>query len=293
LDAALSEQADGPMKQLLACLKQRGDILENQCGQIFEQAQHGFRPVLRRLGDAREIRAAVTEIIEGRNVKDSEQKISDLCSAVTEAENPVTKWQELIAELDTLIASRDAAALPSTPIFSAARFTYANVESLRKGLPQDTLENRRFFNIHDRIEFEFKRGIKADGAENFVPFISASPGQQATCLLETLLSQDGAPLLIDQPEEDLDNEQIQSVSERIMTTKSLRQLIFVSHNANVVVNGDSELVACFKYRDQNDNTVGLISPIGSIDCEPVRETITSVMEGGKTAFELRREKYGF
>ena len=166
-------------------------------------------------------------------------------------------------------------------------------ESLRKGLPQDTLENSRFFNIHDRIEFEFKRGIKADGTENFVPFISASPGQQATCLLETLLSQDGAPLLIDQPEEDLDNEQIQSVSERIMTTKSLRQLLFVSHNANVVVNGDSELVACFKYRDQNDNSAGLISPVGSIDCEPVRETITSVMEGGKRAFELRREKYGF
>jgi len=293
LDAALSEQGDGPMKQLLASLRERGDILEKQCGQIFEQAQHGFRPVLRRLGDVREIRAAITEIIEGRNVKDSEQKISDLSYAVTGAENPVTKWQELIAELDTLIGSREAATLPSTPILSAAGFTSANIESLRKGLPQDTLENSRFFNIHDRIEFEFKRGIKADGTENFVPFISASPGQQATCLLETLLSQDGAPLLIDQPEEDLDNEQIQSVSERIMTTKSLRQLLFVSHNANVVVNGDSELVACFKYRDQNNNSAGLISPVGSIDCEPVRETITSVMEGGKRAFELRREKYGF
>ena len=293
LDAALSELGDGPMRQLLASLKERGDILEKQCGQIFEQAQHGFRPVLRRLGDVREIRAAITEIIEGRNVKDSEQKISDLSSVVSESKNPVTNWQELINELDTLVGSREAATPPSTPILSAAGFTAANIESLRKGLPQDTLEKNRFFNIHDRIEFEFKRGLKADGTENFVSFISASPGQQATCLLETLLSQDGAPLLIDQPEEDLDNEQIQSVSERIMTTKSLRQLIFVSHNANVVVNGDSELVACFKYRDQNDNTAGLISPVGSIDCGPVRETITSVMEGGKRAFELRREKYGF
>jgi chromosome segregation protein len=198
-----------------------------------------------------------------------------------------------MAELDLLIASRESATLPSTPILSATGFTAANIESLRKGLPQETLEKNRFFNIQDRIEFEFKRGVKPDGTDNYIPFISASPGQQATCLLETLLAQDGAPLLIDQPEEDLDNEQIQSVSERIMTTKSLRQLIFVSHNANVVVNGDSELVACFKYRDQNDNTTGLISPIGSIDCQPVRETITSVMEGGRRAFELRREKYGF
>jgi hypothetical protein len=84
----------------------------------------------------------------------------------------------------------------------------------------------------DRINyFEFRRGKKPDGTENYIPFLSASPGQQATCLSETLLAQDGAPLLIDQPEEDLDNEQIQSVSERISSTKSLLQLLFVSHNA--------------------------------------------------------------
>ncbi|MGA3333141.1 MAG: TrlF family AAA-like ATPase [Terracidiphilus sp.] len=293
LDAALTEQGDSPMKQFLAALKERGEILEKQCSQIFEQAQHGFRPVLRRLGDARGIRAAIAELIEGRNVKDSEQKISDLGSDTIKAENPASRWQELMAELDILVGNRESATLPSTPILSVAGFTSANIESLRKGLSRDTQEKNRFFNIHDLIEFEFKRGTKPDGTENYVPFISASPGQQATCLLETLLAQDGAPLLIDQPEEDLDNEQIQSVSERIMTTKNLRQLIFVSHNANIVVNGDSELVACFKYHDQNDNTAGLIDPVGSIDCEPVRETITSVMEGGKRAFELRREKYGF
>ena len=107
------------------------------------------------------------------------------------------------------------------------------------------------------------------------------------------MAQDGAPLLIDQPEEDLDNEQIQRVSDKIMTTKALRQLIFVSHNANLVVNGDSELVACFRYDDQSDQAAGRISPIGSIDCEAVRNTITAVMEGGKRAFELRREKYRF
>lgn len=293
LNAALTDQADSLTQRFLAALKKRGDILETQCSKIFEQAQHGFRPVLRRMSDARKIRAAIAEIIEGRNVKDSEQKASDLARDVINAENPVNRWQELMAELDLLVGSRESATLPSSPILAGAGFTNANLDSLRRGLLQETLEKNRFFNIHDQIEFEFKRGTKPDGTENYIPFISASPGQQATCLLETLLAQDGAPLLIDQPEEDLDNEQIQSVSERIMTTKSLRQLIFVSHNANIVVNGDSELVACFKYKNQNDNTTGLISPVGSIDCESVRETITSVMEGGKRAFELRREKYGF
>lgn len=293
LAAMLDEQADSPMKGFLAALKERGDVLAKQCNEIFEQAQHDFRPVLRRLSDARAIRTAIAEFVEGRNVKDSEQKVSDLAADIINAEKSAERWQELVAELDSLVASRESSSLPSMPILSATGFTNANVESLRKGLPQETLEKNRFFNIHDQIEFEFKRGLKPDGTENYIPFVSASPGQQATCLLETLLAQDGAPLLIDQPEEDLDNEQIQSVAERIMTTKSLRQLIFVSHNANIVVNGDSELVACFKYRDQNDNTAGLISPVGSIDCEPVRETITAVMEGGRRAFELRREKYGF
>ena len=122
---------------------------------------------------------------------------------------------------------------------------------------------------------------------------SASPGQQATCLLRTLLAQSGAPLLIDQPEEDLDNEQIHVLSGRIAETKHNRQLLFVSHNANIVVNGDAELVVCFGYRDAGDNTRGKIDPVGSIDCATVRETITTIMEGGRQAFELRKNKYGF
>jgi len=91
----------------------------------------------------------------------------------------------------------------------------------------------------------------------------------------------------------LDNEQIHVLSQRIAKTKHNRQLLFVSHNANIVVNGDAELVVCFGYKEAGDNTKGQISSIGSIDCAPVRKTITNVMEGGREAFELRRNKYGF
>ena len=83
------------------------------------------------------------------------------------------------------------------------------------------------------------------------------------------------------------------LSERIAETKHNRQLVFVSHNANIVVNGDAELVVCFGYQDAADNTRGKIDPIGSIDCRPVRDAITAVMEGGRHAFELRQQKYGF
>jgi len=64
-----------------------------------------------------------------------------------------------------------------------------------------------------------------------------------------------------------------------MRTKALRQLIFVSHSAILAVNGDSELVACFRYEDQNKQATGRINAVGSIDCEAVRKTITAVMDG--------------
>ncbi len=110
--------------------------------------------------------------------------------------------------------------------------------------------------------------------------------------MRTLLSKEGPTLLIDQPEEDLDNEQIRAIADRISETKHNRQLIFVSHNANIVVNGDAELVVHFDYAPSTA-TQGVIERTGSIDYEPIREIITSVIEGGREAFELRREKYGF
>ena len=155
------------------------------------------------------------------------------------------------------------------------------------------LENIRFINLLDKIRFEFHIGRHPDGSPKFIPFDTASPGQQATCLLKTLLAQSGAPLLIDQPEEDLDNEQIHLLAGDIAVTKHNRQLLFVSHNANIVVNGDAELVVCFGYSKSDDISSGQVKSSGSIDNNEIRAAITTIMEGGKQAFELRLQKYGF
>jgi chromosome segregation protein len=206
LKASSDKLANHPMESLVAAVKERGDLLEKQCKSIFEQAQHGFRPVLKRMGDARQVKAAVTAIIDNRNVKDGDSKIDGLSKLVLGAANPLEKWQDVVRELELVVRAREAATSPAAATLETAGFTSANIDSLRKGLPLQTIDQHRYFNIEDRVEFEFKRGVNADGTEKYVPFISASPGQQATCLLETLLAQDGAPLLIDQPEEDLDNE---------------------------------------------------------------------------------------
>jgi chromosome segregation protein len=285
--------ATSPWDSFKAALQERANLLRKQCQQISEQAKHEFTAELAFCGDDKPVRAALDKLVQGRNVKDSDQKVRALAGIICTAVHPIAMWAELMAELDMLCRSKGTGALPDATILKAAGFTDANIESIRNGVNANMLEPLRFFNVADQIKFSFRMGKKADGSINYIPFDSASPGQQATCLLRTLLAQTGAPLLIDQPEEDLDNEQIHVLSQLIAETKHNRQLLFVSHNANIVVNGDAELVVCFGYRDAGDNTRGKIDPVGSIDCAEVRDTITTVMEGGRAAFELRKNKYGF
>ena len=99
------------------------------------------------------------------------------------------------------------------------------------------------------------------------------------------MSQSHGPLIIDQPEEDLDNKIINKVITAIQNTKERRQLILATHNANIAVNGNSENVIELVRGEQ--------AAIGAIDEEEVRKAITETMEGGKKAFELRRKKYNF
>lgn len=88
------------------------------------------------------------------------------------------------------------------------------------------------------------------------------------------------------------NRAIDEVIKNIWDAKKHRQLIFTSHNANLVVNGDAELVVCCDYREAGNQTRGSIKAEGAIDTKAVKNEITSVMEGGEKAFRLRKDKYG-
>ena len=91
----------------------------------------------------------------------------------------------------------------------------------------------------------------------------------------------------------MDNPIILEIVEKIWEAKKKRQLIFASHNANLVVNGDAELVACCGYRTAGDQSRGTIAARGAIDIDKIRNLIKQIMEGSEAAFNLRKEKYGF
>lgn len=97
--------------------------------------------------------------------------------------------------------------------------------------------------------------------------------------------------MIDQPEDDLNMRIINDVVETLWEAKKRRQLIFVSHNANLVVNGDAECVVCCDYRTSATESGGRIKLSGAIDVPEINREIADVMEGGIEAFKLRYEKY--
>ena len=123
-----------------------------------------------------------------------------------------------------------------------------------------------------------------------------STGQKATAVLLLLLLESEAPLIVDQPEDDLDNRFItEGVVPRMREEKQRRQFLFSTHNANIPVLGDAELIVGLSATGEAEHGCARIAPehMGSIDAEPVRELVEEILEGGKEAFERRRRKYGF
>ena len=115
-----------------------------------------------------------------------------------------------------------------------------------------------------------------------------SLGQRASALMLFVLSQRvNDVVIIDQPEDDLDNQTIyDDVIKLIRELKPETQFIFATHNANIPVLGDAEQVIACVYQDDH---ISIVS--GSIDCVDVQQRIVGIMEGGAEAFEKRKQVY--
>lgn len=144
-------------------------------------------------------------------------------------------------------------------------------------------------------------------------FVSMSQGKQAFVILKLLLefSDKTCPILIDQPEDSLDNRAIyKDLVKYLRKKKTERQIIIVTHNPNVVVGADSELIIIanqhgkdspninhikFQYKSGSlENTYSFIDTKECIlDKQGIREHVCEILEGGKEAFEKRERKYGF
>lgn len=123
-----------------------------------------------------------------------------------------------------------------------------------------------------------------------------STGQKATAVLMMLLLDSSGPLIIDQPEDDLDNRFIaRDIIDRMRQQKRKRQFVFSTHNANIPVLGDAELIVGLEAAgDADEEGNASIEPFhrGSIDAPAIKKLVKDVLEGGDRAFRLRKQRYG-
>ncbi len=130
---------------------------------------------------------------------------------------------------------------------------------------------------------------RPDSTRDFKLLKKCSIGERGTALLSVILITGREPLIIDQPEDDLDHFYLyKTLTPIIKEVKKRRQLIFATHDANIVINGDTELILITTTRDGKFGEVILTS----IENLNNREDVMKVLEGGKDAFRKRREKYG-
>ena len=138
--------------------------------------------------------------------------------------------------------------------------------------------------------------VSIKSAQTWKELDQLSTGQKATAVLLLLLLESDAPLIVDQPEDDLDNRFIaESVVPTMREEKRKRQFIFSTHNANIPVLGDAEqIVGLTPVVDGGIEHATIPDELcGSIDTDAVKKLVEELLEGGQEAFEFRRQKYGF
>jgi len=139
-------------------------------------------------------------------------------------------------------------------------------------------------------EDDLRVSYKPENSKRYIPLSNASAGQKTTAILTFLLAYGDLPLLLDQPEDDLDNKLVYDlIVTRLKKAKSKRQIIVVTHNANIPVNADAEYIVSMN----SESELVDVNYDGTMDDKNIRKEICDVMEGTQFAFEMRAKKYHF
>ncbi len=252
-------------------LRNRRRILIKQHREAFDRVIHSIRT---NFGD----RIRVVRINEG-NVKPVEQFLQRL------KQRGITRWWNDLTESnrpssETLLVHFDDGSLQELGMSDPVQKTIR--ESLTRSVRRQ-LETLRCPDLY-RLE------LKVDD-DSYRTLEELSGGQRVSVLLSLLLeTTDERPLVIDQPEDELDNRFLfDTVLQALKELKGRRQVIIATHNANVVVNGDADMII------QLDASAhqGKVACAGAIEEPEIRNAIVRTVDGGEAAFRLRRRKYGF
>lgn len=158
-----------------------------------------------------------------------------------------------------------------------------------------TKDSVTFIELIQKIsEFEELRAEKVQRiiykvGEEYIDLHKTSPGTQTNAVMEFILHTDSTvPLLIDQPEDNIDNEaRYAQLTRWVRNQKYKRQIILVTHDANIVINGDAECVIIAEHTSDKFSY-----EYGALEYGDILDKAAVILDGGKTAIHRRIEKYG-
>ena len=200
-----------------------------------------------------------------------------------------TKWIEDAQEL-TIMGLVSAIRKGKDDLLSRGWGLTPGFAETLTGLDTAQLHALEAIDMEDRIGIELN--VSHSGGERFKDLKHLSIGQQCTAILHLLLLNNPDPLIMDQPEDNLDNAFIaERIVKELRFEKTKRQFLFATHNANIPVFGDAEWIGvCTAAGDRAEMPSDMQ---GSIDVQKIRDHGAGILEGGREAFTQRRQKYGF
>jgi ABC-type cobalamin/Fe3+-siderophores transport system ATPase subunit/acetolactate synthase regulatory subunit len=242
-------------------------IREEVASELQREAGKRVRIRIMRNADHLAYQQMLVDGLRGARVRNHEEIIATLMQLRPE-------------QLAQLIQTDDVESLEELTAFGRER-SRKILDAFRESVDPLTLE---VIAIEDRVGIELN--VSTAGKANFKDASDLSRGQKCTALLPILLARRDSPLIIDQPEDNLDNHFIfETVVNAVQRLKKRRQMIFITHNANIPVLAEADLVLVMN----SDGRIGVIERSGSVD--ECREQIIELLEGGRRAFELRSKRY--
>ena len=235
---------------------------------VSDQSSESVKVCVRTLTDCGQLEHELKTRLGKRFEKDR----TAICQQIQPASDEMWSWDRL----DDVIAEMRRYGEAPTGGWEAQDQRFLKV---LENIDPENLDRLVLYSPDDSVSVEYK-----EESGTWTKLAHGSPGQQTAALLAFVLGQGTEPIILDQPEDDLDNTVIYKLLvKRLREVKTNRQVIVVTHNPNIVVHADAEYVMSLKAQCGQTH----ITCDGGLQDQKVRNEICRVMEGGKDAFEKR------
>jgi ABC-type lipoprotein export system ATPase subunit len=263
--ATLEQRRQALLDQLGDLRDRRFSVRSSIAERINEQVAPNIRVAMAQNGDPRAYRELIESSLRNSNVRQSQ-----VAERVVQAMSP--------EELVHVVRQQDRQTLRER----AGLNDNQAAKLLERLADEDRLTELEAVELIDRPTIE----LNDNGTWKETAVLST--GQKCTTILPILLIDSDSPLMIDQPEDNLDNRFVfETIVDSIRKVKASRQLIFVTHNPNIPVLGEAEQVFVM----DSDGVAGRIRNQGNVDA--CQHDIVTLLEGGVDAFRRRRDRYGY